>query len=293
MIFLISKTILCFGDSWTGPYMEGIPMFTTWPYKMHELLNCEVRNLGQAGSSNDTIIHDCIKYITLNYVKRSKPLDDVIVIVGWTSPCRRDFVFYEPTNSEILQDTLWPNVDPEHDYSVPMREMYQLYVKYFWTELEMFKRYVHNVVLLQSYLKSLNIKFLMFNAFYEFPHLLELENEDQFDVKLHDASSIIRSLANKLFTSSKVINGKLLTKYTSIDHISNIDNNDKILWNSTVDKDTFYKDGNLSTSFMNFIGKDVRCKDEWYDLNHPTEKSNTLWAKELISYMTEKGILAK
>ena len=288
----MSKTILCFGDSWTGPYKSSIPYDTTWPHKLKKYEHVEmVHNLGIASASNDGIIEHCIKYLTTEYISINKSLDDVIVIVGWSSPCRKDFYF--DTKDGISWDTLWPCLSPSHKYSQPMKEMYQIYVKYFWNEYTMFKNYVNHVLYLQSFLKSLNVKYLMFNAFYQYPISLELyPNKQPLEMSIDTVADMFKKFNKILFGGKSSITREIHSDFGSVGDLAHIDGTDLKLWNTAIDKNTYYKNGNLSSSFKNFLNTYIQ-DEAWYTEIHPNERANEKWANELYRYMIEKGIITE
>ena len=103
------KIILCDGDSWTagdivdpeifGDQLEhvnhpdNIPyrLPRVWPHKLGKLLEVEVENISVAASSNDAIVRRIVE----NVLDILKVYDssDVFVIIGWSSPERKDFYF--------------------------------------------------------------------------------------------------------------------------------------------------------------------------------------------------------
>lgn len=180
------KVILCEGDSWTGghfidPKLErmGITNINDrdndsfrlpklWPYKLGKLLNKEVINTARAGSSNDGIVRRIIHQIP-TLLQTYKP-KDLFVIVGWTSPERKDFYYKGEWNS---WETLYPaELEQDLSYDKDLQEFYRIYLEKFWNEEEYFDRYIQHNLLIHYFLKSFGINHFFFDAFYEIPKSL-------------------------------------------------------------------------------------------------------------------------
>lgn len=134
-----------------------------WPRFLGEKLNAtEVINLSYPGSSNDRIIRTTKQWLTKNAIKNND--NDIFLIVGFTSPERKDFYYKdEQTNNWI---TIWPLWTP--DYRQPiLKSFHKLYVNYMWNSEEYTDRYVNQLLDLQNFCKIYNIKFLFFQAFYQ------------------------------------------------------------------------------------------------------------------------------
>ena len=120
----MKKIILCGGESWTSgdiidPELQsnGVTYVNhsdndeyrlpkVRPHKLGKLLNVDVKNCAAAGCSHDTIVRDVMEH-TLNLLKNYKN-EDIFVIVGWTSPERKDF-YYEYEN-ESFWETMRPDM---------------------------------------------------------------------------------------------------------------------------------------------------------------------------------------
>ena len=103
--------MLCDGDSWTSgdiinpelelagkehpnvndPSNDDYRLPKVLPHKLGKLLDVETLNIAMAGSSNDAIVRRTmrkVKELLLDY----KP-EDLFVIIGWSSPERKDFYY--------------------------------------------------------------------------------------------------------------------------------------------------------------------------------------------------------
>ena len=170
------KILVCDGDSWTSGDIINPEINTThvnskendsyrlpkvWPHKLGTLLNVKTKNYAIAGSSNDGIVRRTIENIIgLSHQYNS---EDIFVIIGWSSPERKDFYYKGDRN---CWETLYP-AQLNQDLPKELNQFYKTYLKYFWNEEEYLNRYVHQNIYLHNFLKNKNIKHLFFDAFYE------------------------------------------------------------------------------------------------------------------------------
>ena len=178
----MKKMILCEGDSWTSGDMINPKLKTlnvnykdnddyrlpkVWPHKLGKLLGVDVLNTSMAGSSNDGIVRRVVSNV-LDLLKKYNG-EDIFVIVGWSSPERKDFYFNDGNDKHW--ETIFPNaindIEQIDQISKERQEFYKTYVQYYWNEEEYFNRYIHNNLYLHYFLKSNNIEHLFFDAFYE------------------------------------------------------------------------------------------------------------------------------
>jgi hypothetical protein len=132
-----------------------------------KLLDIEVQNTSMAGSSNDGIVRRVVEN-TFKLLDEYKS-EEIFVIVGWSSPERKDFYFDD--GNDNYWETFYPYeiTDPQQLSQKPKdrQEFYKSYIKYYWNEEEYFSRYIHNNLYLHYFLKSNNIDHLFFDAFYQ------------------------------------------------------------------------------------------------------------------------------
>jgi len=173
------KLLFCEGDSWTAGDIVDPKLFgdkvehvlhpdnlqyrlpRVWPHKLGKLLGIDTINNSVPGSSNDGIVRRVLKKI--NRLLEDYNSDEIFVIIGWTSPERKDFYCKKFDGWK----TMYPAQLTQGQLNKELDEFYKLYLKYFWEEEEYTQRYMEQNLLLHYYLKNKNIKHYFFDAFYE------------------------------------------------------------------------------------------------------------------------------
>ena len=146
-----------YGDELSDPVKEG------WPHKLASRLNYELINDGRSGVGNEFIIKK-----TMQAVAQHKP---DLVIVAWTSCGRIEFA------DEWGAYDIWPGCNSREfssDRSGKLEYRHDL-IKYITTYNDSeheYRRWLRQVVLLQSFLKTHAVDYLMCNTF---------DNQHRFD----------------------------------------------------------------------------------------------------------------
>ena len=173
-----TKLILCDGDSWTAgdminPNLESTNVNASendsyrlpkvWPSDLGKLTNIEIKNISRAGSSNDGIVRRILDNVN-DYLEQGNNPKDLFVVIGWSSPERKDFYYTGEWES-------WETIYPVQNYqSIPDKDIdtfYKIYQEKFWNEPEYVERYMQQNLLLHYFLKEHKVKHLFFDAFYE------------------------------------------------------------------------------------------------------------------------------
>lgn len=146
--------ILTIGDSFT--YGEELPdLNLAWPQLLANKCNASLVNLGEPASSNDKIVRKAISYLT-------NPLLDKVdlVVIGWSSPGRIELA------DEMGVYDVWPgyggNLFTRDDCE--WRKTVCEYISQYHNSKFLHERFLHHVILLQSFFKANNIKYVMLNA---------------------------------------------------------------------------------------------------------------------------------
>lgn len=290
--------IICDGDSWvfgseivdpeiTKKHAEGVhpgvydfeeandayrrpKIFST---HLSKLLNANVINLSWPADDNGSILRRTIEFITNEYIAKNRPTDNLLVIVGWSSPERNSFWYKDEKIS--MNFRLWPQV--RHFDSVQQEKFWELYVPYLWHPEEYIPRFIFNVVQLQNFCQAYNIKWMCFNSFYQTP---AANVRQWYDL---DIRKELENLKSKLHGYQyQQTNNPTARDVRMIDYTA--------LWD-TVDPVRFYKKDKPQNTFKSYIEspdsgvKDVFCG--W----HPGPESHEAWAYELVRYMRENKII--
>lgn len=137
------RNILAVGDSFT--YGEELAdRDYAWPCLVSRKLNAAINNMAMPGSGNTRIVRNVIENAALND----------IVLVGWTSPGRIEFA-----DTDGIFDT-WPGHAGKHMHH-PWRSVLVEYVSKNHDPRYLYRQYLVNVILTQTYLKAHNVKYLM------------------------------------------------------------------------------------------------------------------------------------
>tara|TARA_X000000368_G_C23018834_1_gene707038 strand:+ start:790 stop:1608 length:819 start_codon:yes stop_codon:yes gene_type:complete len=187
----MKKILYSEGCSWTGGHLgdnsnmlkpgledsqlmskenESYRLPKLWPHKLGKLLNIEnVHNAGEPGSSNDGVVRRTVENV-LGLLKNYSP-DEILVVVGWTSPERKDFFYRETGETDSHWLTLQPaqNMEFYNSDAKDLKHFFKTYVRCFWHPEEFFHRYVRQNLYLHYFLKSHNIEHLFYSSFYENP----------------------------------------------------------------------------------------------------------------------------
>ena len=153
------RHLYCNGDSWTAGDDAQQDPIELWPTKLGSLLNVPITNSAKPGSSNDGVVRTTINDLLL--LKRQNRLEGTFVIIGWSSPERKDF-FYKGS-----WDTLYPAQLGLEDEDKNRTQLHKLYVSEYWNKEEYITRHCLNTINLHYFLSQLNVPHLFFNAFYE------------------------------------------------------------------------------------------------------------------------------
>ena len=171
------KNILTVGDSFT--YGEELADRNhAWPFLLANKLSAEVTNMARPGSGNKRMVR-----YAMEYVSTGNPLD--LVVIGWSSPGRMEFA-----DEDGFFD-IWPgysgNMFLQHQ---PWRTKLLDYINRHHNDEYLYRQYLLDVILLQSFLKDRSIKYVMCRAVgnehyhnqyhYKDPKLVPLVNKDYF-----------------------------------------------------------------------------------------------------------------
>lgn len=288
--------IICDGDSWVfgseivdpkivdtypkGTYAGEFDFYDIndnyripriFPTFLSQKLNAKVTNLAWPADDNGTILNRTMVYLSKEYLSKGKSVDNLFVIIGWSSPERNVF-FYKDEHSKLTRRfRLWPQV--KHFDSKHQEDFWNIYVQYLWNPEEYLPRYIMNVLQFQNFCKVHNIKWLCFNSFYQTPN----KNITEWsDLNIREELMKINSGGAQYHKSNDSDNTRrtLQFQYTE-------------LWD-TIDSIRFYKKDKEQNTFYSFIKKFDTGKmfNGW----HPSPIAHELWATELCQYIDDNKL---
>ena len=147
----MKKRLLTVGDSFT--YGDELTeLHHAWPYRLADLLDYEVVNLGESGIGNTKIMRNAVVETI------SQPYD--LVVIGWTSAGRVEW-----KDSFGAEYTLWPGYNGRGVFfrDHPWRTDWLNYMNQYHDPAYLYQQYLLDVISLQSYLKVKNINYVMLN----------------------------------------------------------------------------------------------------------------------------------
>ena len=222
-----------------------------WPTKLAELSGIrDVINLSYPAASNDKIVRNLVGWLTQEYLSKNRPTDDLFIIVGFTSPERKDF--YYKNDKTGFWFTVWPMW--RHLYpQAELNEFSEIYMTYLFNQEESTHRYLNQVFYLQTLLNHYNIKYLFFQAFYQRKNL-------------H-----IRQWVDDPY--ARHYNGQP----------------DLMIWNMIDPIKFMYKENSLH-SFHNYILQYETPEQKVIEGQHPNEYGHKLWADNVYNYIQLKKL---
>jgi len=285
------KLLAC-GDSWcwgaelVDPLVEPIPIMNlpgggferqskpeNIKYRLEnryinqfaKLANIEsITDLSLPSQSNDAIFRKLVAWLASNGYLNGENTEELIVSIGWTSPERTEHYYkkqfgdtnYAPYGPWSLDQDFTGQLG-ETDAS-KLKEFYNLFFDLFGSAEGFVTKYIHTVFLTQMLLKSLNIKYVMHQAFYHHHNMMLREWDDtEYKKQNMDIVDTSTSAIWKLVDSEHFINKDHPTLSTA-HHVM-------------VDK------GNLEDSFIVF---------------HPSALGHTDWAEYMFAFCKENGTLS-
>lgn len=160
--------ILTVGDSFT--YGEELSNLNdAWPHVLGRQIGYEVTNLGEPGSGNTRMVRNVIK---------NAPAHDLIV-VAWSHWARTEFA-----DEDGVFD-IWPGYSSNFHAPHPWREDLIKYYSSHHNDSYLIEQFIINVLLTQTYLKSLNKRYVMLSAF-GLKELKQYTGNEQLNLQMID-----------------------------------------------------------------------------------------------------------
>jgi hypothetical protein len=218
----------------------------------------EIVCLAFRSSSNDAIVRTLIDWLVNEGYATGRDTSDLFISIGWTSPERTEFFYKERWGQDNwFPFGYWSNAHPERDPK--LGEFEKLYFELFWHAGEYMNRWIRQLWQTEMLLKSLNIKYVMHQAFYHHHHQMIRSWDDQ-----------------KYLDNTKDV----------------IIPSDKTIW-SLLDPVRFmHKDNDKIGTFHHYIidqvnGDAKSVFAEW----HPNTLGHRIWADHMYEYCTTNKLL--
>ena len=150
----IMKTLFTIGDSFTYGQELANPLQHAWPRLVADSLGCSIINDGSPGVGNEYMVKK-----TMQVVGELKP---DLVIVGWSSCGRQEHA------DEWGAYDIWPGCNNrvfDEDPKLQYRKELIKYITLYNNEEHEYRRWLRQVILLQSFLKCYNVDYRFVSAF--------------------------------------------------------------------------------------------------------------------------------
>ena len=141
--------VLTVGDSFTyGDELADINQ--AWPYILQNKLSCELTNLGKPATGNTSMVRTVIE----------QAADYDLIIVAWSHYARIEFA-----DEYGIFDT-WPGHQGRMFLGeVSFRTELMDYINRYHSDDYLYKQYLLNIILLQSYIQHINKKLIVLDSF--------------------------------------------------------------------------------------------------------------------------------
>lgn len=229
-----------------------------WPTYLGEMSGLEVINIAKPAISNRWILNTTIAWIMENYISVGKSTEDLMVIIGWTSIVRREFLFN--IDNQIVEKTLNPNGDFKYEDD-DVKEFFKWYVLTTQPDYEGAYDFININFELSNFCQKNGITCFCFNALPEEHHVYEMERY----YKDLNISRYIDSFKNITTTWDR-----------------NLHNECKIKWEYVLDSSFYLKDRPLN-SFANYI-RMIPLNERLHGV-HPSPIAHKMWAEILYSWI--------
>lgn len=143
--------ILTVGDSYAYGD-ELVDRLSAWPYLLANLCDSKVVNLGEPGASNDRIVKKTIEHLIDPHIDKVD-----LVVIGWTNLGRIEFA------DEFGTFDIWPGC-VLNSANMSWRDEIVRYINQYHSNEFFYKKFLQQVILMQGWLKSLNINYVMANT---------------------------------------------------------------------------------------------------------------------------------
>lgn len=260
----LNKLILVIGNR---PYR----LANIWPTHLANHFNAESVNLGHQGDCNNAIAERTIDYIARHDLRGP----DNFVVIGWTAP-ERTYYYMNPVGNRKLR-TVISAASLEQEQHQPAIDFLSVHFSHMILPEEYWTRYARTVVLLEQFLKSRDIPYLMFNAFYSQDSFAGTDWRCLQDVNVREAIASLRPMTYQYTQGNDLL--EMEESWAAN------------LWDS-VDPVRWYRKDQKQSSFRSYVSSVMDSPFVEMHHGHPNEQAHRLWADELKNYILENNLLA-
>ena len=150
------KKILCIGCSLTYGEELKSPSQTSWPSLLGQINDWDVTNAGKYRSSNDRIMRVLFEELDNKYD---------LIIIAWSQTSR----------FEIMQNSNYRDVSLSCA-TIRKFKWAEEYYKYYYDLNDSYRKWINQIILLQSYLEKINQPYIFCNAFSDMSNLPKIDN---------------------------------------------------------------------------------------------------------------------
>ena len=162
------KKVLCIGCSLTYGDELVNPSTSAWPSLLGQLNNWEVHNISKSRSSNDRIIRVAFEELHKQYD---------LVVIAWSQISRFE-IFERIKNNYRDVSIMCP--------TVRNFKWAEDYYKYYSSENSNYRKWLQQIILLQSYLEKINQPYIFCNAFQDMSNLPQDPEIDRLKNQVDD-----------------------------------------------------------------------------------------------------------
>ncbi|MBI1394050.1 MAG: hypothetical protein GC152_15055 [Alphaproteobacteria bacterium] len=141
------------------------PETDAWPAILAERMNAPLRNVALGGAGNDRIVRTTMTFVA-EYLGSGGATNDLFVLIGWTSPDRREVAFSQEEGTAD-PDQFWISLQmhfPPQDAPEDLVALRRVIRRSFWSDRESLTRYLTSVISLQSFLAAEGVRHLFTQA---------------------------------------------------------------------------------------------------------------------------------
>jgi hypothetical protein len=234
-----------------------------WPTHLSLALGAKNINIGVGAASNDMIYETTIGWLLTNYIVPKVSTDDLLVVVGWSSPERKT-VMVEDYAGKVNKLIFWPTMKETSYYKTDLGKKYfDFYSRHLWFEREYITRYVEQHYMLFCFCKANNINLVMFDSFNS-PKTTTISD---WDNSVHEIINSWEPLSTDGWLYDDANDkARLLDMWSEIPATAMINKNTN------------------PRSFKGYIDQTVALDDRMNNM-HPSELSHKVWAEYVMQYI--------